>query len=104
MLFGLLGAPSPLQELVETILALVSHDCIHVYLDDIIVTSRTFSEHLQNFATVFGLLHQADFTLKLEKCTFGQHEIQYFDFKITRKEIQVNSSKTANMLAVFATK
>lgn len=56
--FGLSEAPTTLQKLMETVL----HDFVHVYLADIIFTSRTFPEHLQNLATVFG--HLAILTLK----------------------------------------
>lgn len=57
----------------QTVLHLVFHDFVCVYLDEIIITFRTFLEHLQYLATVFEFLHQVGLTLKLEKCASMQH-------------------------------
>ena len=55
----------------------LSLDRCLVYLDDVIVFSRSFDEHLVNLECVFERLAQAGLTLKLSKCTFCRKEVRY---------------------------
>jgi hypothetical protein len=50
---GLCNAPVTFERLMETILRGVRYDSCLVYLDDMIVTGRTFQEHLLNLRNVF---------------------------------------------------
>ena len=69
MPFGLKNAPATFQRLMETVLAgLIRKSCLD-YLDDIIVTGRTFAENLRN---VFIRLREARLRLKPRKCFRGK--------------------------------
>lgn len=61
--FGLSGAPNTFQEAMESDLALVMNDFVHVYLDNIIITSSTFVDHPNHLSQVYGLLQPASFIL-----------------------------------------
>jgi hypothetical protein len=50
--FGLKGAPATCERPMERILSGLTWKICLVYLDDIIVFSKTFDEHLENFAEV----------------------------------------------------
>ena len=56
MPFGLANAPSTFQRLMHAVLRGLQYDICLVYLDDIIIFSRTFDDHLQHFKRRF---HQA---------------------------------------------
>ena len=43
-----------------------------VYLDDVLILGRSFSEHLHNLRDIFDRLQEAGLKLKPSKCTFGQ--------------------------------
>ena len=59
MSFGLCNAPATLQGLMQKVLAgLEWHSCF-VYLDDILVASRVFDEHVHHLSKVFTLLRCA---------------------------------------------
>ena len=77
MPFGLTNAPATFQRLMECVLAGLAMEQCLVYLDDVIVFSKTFSEHLANLDNVFSRFHQAGFTLKLSKCHFCKKEVKY---------------------------
>lgn len=48
-----------------------------VVVDDIVVYSQTLKEHLSHLCTVFERLRENYFYVKLEKCSFAQHEILF---------------------------
>ena len=53
MRFGLCNAPATFQRLIETVLAGLTRSCCLVYLDDVMVIGKNFSEHLDNLRKVF---------------------------------------------------
>lgn len=66
--FGLCNGPATFQRLMD-LSGLQWSSCL-VYLDDIIVVSWSFHEHLQNLENVFQCLRNAGLTLKPKMCTF----------------------------------
>ena len=64
MPFGLKNAHATFQRLMEAVLSgLICNVCLD-YVDDIVVTGRTFAEHLQNLRKVFVRLRDANLRLK----------------------------------------
>ncbi len=53
------------------------NDFVVVYLDDILVCSDTFEEHLAHLRKVFDKLREANLVIKLKKCKFGQRKIKF---------------------------
>ncbi|CAC5396944.1 Transposon Ty3-I Gag-Pol polyprotein,Transposon Ty3-G Gag-Pol polyprotein [Mytilus coruscus] len=64
MLFGLCCAPSTFERLMETVLAGLQWDICLVYLDDVIVAGKTFSDMLVNLDRIFERLGSAGLKLK----------------------------------------
>ena len=83
--FGLAQAPAYFQELMTGILK--DFNLIVVYLDDIIIFSKTPEEHLTHTRKVFEKLHSANLSLKLSKCHFFCKEIQYLGHILSTKGI-----------------
>ena len=54
--FGLANAPSQFARIMELVMSGLTYDVCLVYLDDILIFSKTFDEHLDRLATVFGRL------------------------------------------------
>lgn len=68
MPFGLCNAPATFQRLMEQVLAGLHWICCLVHLDDIVVFSRSITEHLSKLREVFSRLKQARLKVKPSKC------------------------------------
>lgn len=64
-----------------------------IYLDDIIVYSRTFEEHIKHLKLALEKLRGANLYLKPEKCEFGQREIMFLGHLISEGKVQMNRKK-----------
>ena len=77
MPFGLTNAPATFQRLMECILAGLSGEQCLIYLDDIIIFSSTFEDHLLRLTSVFDRLSSAGLKLKAKKCYFARTHVTY---------------------------
>ena len=94
MPFGLTNAPATFQRLMECVLAgLTPSECL-VYLDDIIVFSTSFAEHLSRLQAVFRRLQHAGLKLKPNKCYFATKEVRYLGHIVTAEGVKPNPAKT----------
>lgn len=57
-------------------------DCL-VYLDEVLVFSRTFSEHLNSLEEFFSRFHSAGLKLKVNKCHFARSEVSYLSHVVS---------------------
>ncbi|CAF4061878.1 unnamed protein product, partial [Rotaria sp. Silwood1] len=83
MPFGLSNAPATFQRLMDLILAGIKWQSCLVYIDDIVVFSSTFEQHLKDLSSVFDRLKTAGLTLKASKCNFCRKELKYLGHIIT---------------------
>ena len=67
--------------------------CVVVYLDDILVFSRTLSEHTKHLRMVLDLLQKNKFYAKLKKCHFFQQHITFLGHDINQEGMHINSDK-----------
>jgi len=91
MPFGLKTAPSTFQRAADIVLASVRWQFALVYLDDIIVYSSQVEDHYRHLDTVFRLLKDAGFTLRLEKCEFFQESVDYLGHIVAPGQLKVQS-------------
>ena len=93
MPFGLCNAPATFQRLMQTVLAGLEWRTCFVYLDDILVVSRSFDEHLQHPSEVFGRLRQAGLRLKPRKCGLLRDEVPFLGHIISTKGVRPDPAK-----------
>ena len=100
MPFGLCNAPATFQRLMENVLMGLTREKCIVYLDDVLVLGRTFSEHLSNLELreVFSRLHRAGLKLKPSKCKLGQKEVVYLGYVVSAQEISTDPSKVVAIM------
>ena len=77
MPFGLTNAPATFQRLMESCLGDLHLNWCIIYLDDIIVFSKTPAEHIERLRGVFAKLIAAGLKLKPRKCEFFRSKISY---------------------------
>ncbi len=92
MPFGLCNAPATFQRLMNQLLAGLQNKAL-AYLDDIIIFSRTFKDHLQSVAEVPQRLKNAGLKLKGTKCHFGVQQVHYLGFSVDSGGILPDKSK-----------
>ena len=102
MPFGLCNAPATFQRVMNYILRDVSGIKALVYLDDVIIFSETFEDHLRDIKEVFTLIQNAGLKLKLKKCQFMKKSVQYLGHIISRDGIGPDP-KTIEKIANYKT-
>ena len=91
--FGLTGAPGCFQTLMNNIFRPHLDKFVLVYLDDILIYSKTREDHLKHLRTILQILKEHQLYGKLSKCKFLCHSLEYLGHIISEKGIQVNSKK-----------
>ena len=99
MPFGLRNAPAVFQRLMQCVLAGVNPpegpDFVSVYLDDVIVFSRTLDDHLDHLSLVIDRLAKAGLKLKPSKCHFISKKVQFLGHLLTPDGIRPNPDHVA---------
>lgn len=93
MPFGLKNAPATFQRVMDAVLREFIGKCCLVYMDDIIVFSSSFEEHVKDIQNVFAKLKQANLKIQLEKCFFFRKETQFLGHTVTRNGVRPNADK-----------
>ncbi|KAJ9525332.1 hypothetical protein QJQ45_003300 [Haematococcus lacustris] len=93
--FGLCNAPATFQRLMNDIFRQELDDHVIVYLDDILIFSRTHEEHAKHLDRVLSLLRQHKLYAKLSKCEFGRSQTEFLGHIITSTGIACDPSKLA---------
>ncbi len=94
MPFGLCNAPATFERLMEFVLAGLQWSKCLVYLDDIIVYSKTFEQHLQHLREVFQRLREAGLKLKPSKCSLVRQKVAYLGHVVTPNGLETDPEKT----------
>lgn len=91
--FGLCNAPATFQRLMNLLLADLQWEKCLVYLDDILIFSETFDEHLERLTLVFTKIKQAGLKLREEKCNFALSHTNYLGYVASIKWREPNPNK-----------
>ncbi|XP_064470070.1 uncharacterized protein LOC135384814 [Ornithodoros turicata] len=93
MPFGLTNAPATFERLMDTVLrGLRWHVCL-CYLDDVIVYSQTFPQHLDRLRAVFDCFAAAGLQLNHKKCHFGYRQIKVLGHIVSAQGISPDPDK-----------
>lgn len=93
MPFGLKGAPSTFQRLMNTVLSGLQGIKCFVYMDDIVIYACNLTDHHSKVAEVFNRLRQHRLKLQPEKCNFLRREIVYLGHVIGENGIRPDPAK-----------
>ncbi len=91
--FGLTNAPATFQGVMNRIFQQYLGKFVLVYLDDILVFSKTQEEHLEHLRKVFEILRENKLFAKLTKCHFAKSELEYLGHVVGKDGIKVDPRK-----------
>jgi len=97
MPMGLCNAPSTFQRCMELVMRGLQWEILLIYLDDLIVFSKTFDEHLERLDKVLSRLSEAGLKLKPSKCVLFKSEVSFLGHVVTEDGIKPQISKVECM-------
>jgi hypothetical protein len=94
--FGMTNSPATFQSLMNSVFAdLIAIGVVAVYMDDILIYTRTLVEHRKTVREVLQRLQDHDLYLKPEKCKFEKQEIEYLGMIICPGEVCMDPGKVS---------
>lgn len=92
MPFGLCNAPSTFQRGMELVLRRLQWVTLLIYLDDVIITGKTFKEHLNNLEEVLSRFRKFGLKLKPTKCSLYREEVLFLGHVVGKDGVRANPS------------
>lgn len=93
MPFGLCNAPATFERMMDTLLRGLTWNICLCYLDDVVVFSTTFDDHLYRLRQVLDCFRNANLQLNSKKCKFGAREIKVLGHLVSIDGIRPDPSK-----------
>jgi hypothetical protein len=91
--FGLTNAPAYFMNMMNKVFMDELYKCVVVFIDDILVFSKTAEEHEQHLRIVLRKLRQHRLYAKFSKCEFWMEEVAFLDHVLSAKGVVVDPSK-----------
>ena len=98
MFFGMTNSPATFQTMMNDIFrTLIAEGIVVVYLDDILIFTKTEEEHEQAVWRVLEVLMEHKLFLRLEKCEFHRKQIEYLGLVISENKVELDPVKVARV-------
>jgi hypothetical protein len=97
MPFGLTNAPASFQALINDTLREYLDDFALAYLDDVLIFSTTYEEHVTHVRKVLQKLREKDLPIKLSKCEFHKHSISFLGYTVSDKGLEPDPEKVRSI-------
>ena len=81
------------MRMMDNLLCLFTNSFVVIYMDDILIFSRSWEGHLQHIQQVLNTLRQHQLYANLEKCSFGMTQIQYLSYIVDEHGVHVDPAK-----------
>ena len=94
MPFGLTCAPAVFQRAMNQILSKFIGKFVMVFLDDVIVFSKSPEEHAEHLKQIFDAFREAGLTLKEKKCHFAKSALNLLGYVVSNEGISAQPEKT----------
>jgi hypothetical protein len=98
MPFGLCNAPATFERLMERVLVSLQWQICLVYIDDIIVFSKSITEHIDRLEIIFHRLAEANLKLKCSKCHLLRERVTYLGHVVSASGVSTDPEKIKAVL------
>lgn len=96
--FGLCNAPATCMRLMQHVLSDYLDDFVVVYLDDILIFSKTEDDHVRHVVLVLEKLANEGLRLKRKKCVFGVDSVGYLGHVVSKDGVSMDPAKVKAIL------
>ncbi|KAJ0876256.1 putative nucleotidyltransferase, Ribonuclease H [Helianthus annuus] len=93
MPFGLTNAPAAFMDLMNRVCKPYLDKFVIVFIDDILIYSKSKADHEKHLRSILKLLHQERLYAKFSKCEFWLREVQFLGHVVSERGIQVDPAK-----------
>jgi hypothetical protein len=93
MSFGICNAPTTFMRVMNDVSRPFIDDFVIVYLDNILVFSGTWDEHVRHVKQVLDTLQRENLYVKLSKCEFGKTTLVYLGHIVGGGQLKIDPSK-----------
>jgi hypothetical protein len=91
--FGLTNAPATFMHLMHQAMRPLLDECALVFLDDILIYSKTLEDHQQHVRRVLDALREQKLYAKESKCEFFKHEVEFLGHRVGRDGVRMMEDK-----------
>jgi transposase InsO family protein len=98
MPFGLVNASQTQQRLMDKLFPPEFEGKVFTYLDDIVVSTQTFNEHIITLNWVKDQLLKAGLTVNVDKCHFARDSLKYLGYLVDRDGLRTDPEKVNAIL------
>lgn len=98
MAYGLTGAPATFQGVMNTIFEPFLRKGVLVFIDDILIYSRTLEDHIRLLRAVFSVLTEQKLKVKRSKCVFAQSSLTYLGHVISAQGVSTDARNIQSVL------
>ena len=99
MLFGLVNAPATFQAMMNTILREFLDHGVVVYLDDILINSKSLEDHKALIKQVLARLERHDLAISLKKSVFHVDRVEFLWYIVGKDGVTMSKKKVESILS-----
>lgn len=92
--FGVCNGPPTFQRLMEHVLSGLQWKICLLYLDDIIIFSKTFEQHVEQLSQVLTRISEAGLKIAPKKCHFFQAQVNFLGHIVSKEGVATDPEKT----------
>ena len=98
MAFGFTNAPPCFQQCMDKVFALLLYKGIEIYLDNVLIHSKTTAEHVNRVLSVPQCLKNAVLYCNAKKCEFDKKKIEFLGVNVSWDGFEMEDKKIADVL------
>lgn len=98
MPFGLVNATARMMRLMDKVFGPEFSGKVFYYVDDIILISGSFVEHVELLRRVYGRLKEAGLTINLEKSVFCRSSLKFLGYVVDRRGLRTDPDKVKSIV------
>ncbi|PKA56186.1 RNA-directed DNA polymerase like [Apostasia shenzhenica] len=100
MPFGLKNAGATYQRMIDAVFKSQRGRNLEAYVDDILVKSKTLTEHLSDLRETLDTLRRYNLKLNPTKCTFGAASGKFLGYLVSARGIEANPDKISAIMSM----